>query len=319
MQYQSVTAGDGTIPVSSLCLGTMNFGTTVDKATSFQLLDRFVEAGGTFLDTANCYASWIGTGDESELVLGEWIRSRGVADEIVLATKLGARPDPSSQLPLNAEGLSAKVVRSAAEASLHRLGLDRVNLCYAHWDDRSVPFEETLGAFAGLVADGLVDALGYSNCVTWRIERARAIAQRHGWPKITCVQQRHTYLMPGPGISFGLQLPVTPELLDYVQAEPDLTLLGYSPLISGSYTRPDRPILPHYDHPGTARRLAAVRAVADELGVTANQVVLAWMLGGQPPVLPVIGVSSLSQLDECLAAADLVLDDDTRKRLDMTG
>lgn len=318
MRYQHLTRNDKKIPISALCLGTMNFGTTVDKSTSFRLLDRFVEAGGTFLDTANCYASWEGTGDESETVVGEWIRSRGMRDKIVLATKVGARPDPRSRLPLNAEGLSGEVVRRGAEASLRRMGVDHIDLYYAHLDDRSVPLEETLGAFAELVSDGLVGVLGFSNSLAWRIERARALAEANGWPKVTCVQQRHSYLMPAPGVSFGLQVAATPELLDYVQTESDLTLLGYSPLLSGSYTRADRPLLPHYEHPGTEHRLATLRAVADEIDATPNQVVLAWMIGGTPAVLPVIGVSSVGQLDECLAAADLVLDEQVRLRLDAT-
>ena len=318
MRYQHLMGNGRTIPISALCLGTMNFGSAVDKSTSFRVLDRFVEAGGTFVDTANCYASWDGTGDESETVVGEWIRSRGAREEIVLATKVGGRPDPRSRLPLNAEGLSAEVVHAGAEASLRRLGVDHIDLYYAHLDDRSVPLEETLGAFAERVSDGVVRAIGFSNTPAWRVERARALAEEHGWPKVTCVQQRHTYLMPAPGVSFGLQMAATPELLDYAHAESGLVLLGYSPLLSGSYTRPDRPLLPHYEHPGTARRLTTLRGVAEEVNATPNQVVLAWMLGGTHAVLPVIGVSSVDQLDECLAAADLVLDDDVRLRLDST-
>ena len=109
---------------------------------------------------------------------------------------------------------------------------------------------------------------------------------------------------------------VTEADLAYVRGEPDLTLTGYSPLLGGSFTRPDRPFEPGYDHPGTTRRLAALAAVAGDLGGSVNTVVLAWMLGGDPPVLPILGVSSVAQLDEALAAADLVLDDAQRSRID---
>ncbi|MFD7665566.1 aldo/keto reductase [Streptomyces sp. NPDC059788] len=319
MRYRTLGGGSGPT-VSALCLGTLPFGTSVDEATSFALLDRFAEAGGTFVDTADNYACWVpgGTGDESELLLGRWLRSRGARDRTVLATKVGARPDPSRgpEWPANLEGLGEKTVRAGIDGSLRRLGTDRVDLYYAHVEDRDVPLEETVGAFAGLVQDGTVGVLGLSNHATWRLAEARRIAAAQGLPGFRAVQQRHTYLRPRFGADSGLQRETDEELLDYAAAHEDLTLLGYSTLMHGAYARPEQPLLERYDHPGSVARLRVVREVAAEAGATVNQVVLAWLMGGRVPVVPVLGVSSLTQLDEALAAVDLRLDAAQRARLD---
>ncbi|MFE0808460.1 aldo/keto reductase [Streptomyces sp. NPDC058848] len=305
---------------SALCLGALPFGTTVDEKTSFAILDRFTEAGGDLVDTADNYAFWVpgGTGDESESTVGRWLASRRMHDKVVISTKAGARPTvPGSGLE-TAEGLSAPVIRKAAEDSLRRLGTDRLDLYWTHIEDRSVPLEETLGALEELVGGGKVSVLGCSNHTTWRTERARSIARANGWTAYTCVQQRHSYLQP----RFDIGLPesghvhVTAELLDYVRSEPDLTLMAYSSLLSGAYTRPDKTLPAAYDHPGTGQRLSVLREVADELGATPNQVVLAWLLGGDPPVIPIVGVSSVAQLDEVLGAVELGLPAESRARLD---
>ncbi|WP_312877517.1 aldo/keto reductase [Lentzea indica] len=310
--------GEG-LGVSALCLGTMYFGTTVDERQAFAVLDRFVEAGGTFIDTANTYSFWVpgGTGVESEELLGRWLASRRVRDQVVLATKVGALPDPpGAAWPEHAEGLSREVVRAQAAASMRRLGVDHLDVYYAHIEDRRTPLHDTVATFASLVTDGLVRATGCSNHAAWRVAAAREIAKASGLPGFSCVQQRHTYLRPRPGADFGANPHVSDEMLDYARAEPDLTVLGYSVLLSGAYTRADRPLPEQYDHDDSRRRLAVLADVAAELGATRNQVVLAWLMGGDPPVLPVLGVSSVSQLDECLDALDLVLDDEQRQRLD---
>jgi aryl-alcohol dehydrogenase-like predicted oxidoreductase len=309
------------IDVSALCLGTMYFGTTVDEESAFAVLDRFVEAGGTFVDTANTYSFWVpgGTGVESEELLGRWLASRGIRDQVVLATKVGALPvPPDAAWPEHAEGLSRDVVRAQAEASLRRLRTDRLDVYYAHIEDRRTPLHDTVATFASLVTDGLVRAVGCSNHAAWRVAQAREIARASGVPGFTCVQQRHTYLRPRPGAEFGANPHISDEMLDCARTEPDLTVLGYSVLLSGAYTRDDRPLPEQYDHADSRRRLAVLAEVAAELGATPNQVVLAWLMGGDPPVLPVLGVSSVSQLDECLGALDLELTAEHRHRLDAT-
>jgi aryl-alcohol dehydrogenase-like predicted oxidoreductase len=301
---REISLGDSGARVSALCLGTMFFGTTVDVPTSFRLLDRYYEAGGRFLDTADIYAFWVDgcEGGESESLLGRWMEQRGNRDELFLATKVGAAPD---------DDLTPATIRRGAEASLRRLKTDRIDLFYAHKDDRSVPLEETVGGFGELVADGTVHHLGCSNTMAWRIERARAIA---GAARYCCVQQRHSYLRPRPGAHFEGQLASSDELLDYVESE-GITLLAYAALITGAYSRADRPVPDGYAGPEADARLAALREVAGETGATPNQVVLAWMMQGTPPVIPLIGASGEEQLAENLGALDVELSAEQLERL----
>ncbi|MER5211758.1 aldo/keto reductase [Streptomyces sp. NPDC002838] len=310
--------------VSVLALGAMLFGSRTDEKTSFDVLDRYVEAGGNFIDTSDNYAFWIdgGQGGQSEELLGRWRKSRGIGDEIVIATKLGARPlAPGTSYVDNPEGLSAKVIRESAERSRERLGVEKLDLLYAHIEDHTVPLRETVEGFAELVAEGTVGLLGVSNHAVWRVERARALAAAAGLPGYEVLQYEHSYLRPRtdvPGEIFpdGSLGAAGPHLLGYLRAEPGLTLVAYSPLLKGTYAHPDRPLLPGYDHPGTPPRLAALREVARETGATVNQVVLAWQIGGELPVVPLAGASSMAQLEENLAAVDLELTAEQRARLD---
>jgi aryl-alcohol dehydrogenase-like predicted oxidoreductase len=306
--------------VSALCLGTLPFGTIVDEATSFALLDRFVERGGTFVDTANCYCFWLDgcCGDESELLLGRWLASRAVREEVAVATKLGARPDPSrgELWPANREGLGAQVVARAARDSLKRLGVERIDLLYGHVDDPAAPVEETVAAFGALVAEGIAAQVGVSNQTVDRLVGSHAAAAAQGVAAYTAVQQRHTYLTPAPDADFDYQVHVDADLLAYADTRPDLTVLAYGPLVNGAYTNPGKELQEQYRHAGTQRQLDVLREVAKATGATANQVVLAWLSGGSPSVLPVIGVSEPGQLDEALDAVELNLTNDQRELLD---
>lgn len=302
-------------------LGAIPFGSTVDDETSFAIMDRFVAAGGTTIDTSNNYPYWLDgcTGDENELCIGRWLKSRGNRDEVRISTKVGARPrTPDDKTPGNWEGLSAKVIEAAVEGSLERLGTDRIDVYWAHVEDRSVPLEETLETFHRLVEQGKVREVGASNLPAWRLERARTTAAAHGWTPYTQVQLRHSYVRPRPDarLQANGHTIATDDMLDYVRSEPDLTLWVYSSLMAGGYVRADKPFDPAFDHPGTTRRVATLREVAAKLGVTPNQVVLAWLTGGAPAVLPIVGASTVAQLDETIAAADLTLDDEIRARLD---
>ncbi|MFC1400146.1 MULTISPECIES: aldo/keto reductase [Streptacidiphilus] len=310
--------------VSVLSLGAMRMGSSTDEATSFAILDRYVEAGGNFIDTSDNYAFWDdgSQGGQSEELLGRWRRSRGIGDEITIATKLGARPlAPGTGYIDNPEGLSAKVIRESAERSRERLGLDRLPLLYAHIEDPRVELRETVEGFAELVAEGTVGLLGVSNHWAWRVERARNIAAAAGLPGYEVLQYRHTYLRPRADLPGQLSRDgdhglVGADLLSYLREDPRLTMVAYSPLADGGYTRSDKPLNAAFDHPGTEVRLAALRQVAGETGATLNQVVLSWLIGGEVPILPLVGASSVAQLEESLAAVDLELTEDQRTRLD---
>ncbi|GAA3107823.1 MULTISPECIES: aldo/keto reductase [Nonomuraea] len=302
-----------------IALGTIPFGTSVGMDETFAILDRYHEAGGTRIDTANNYPFWVEgcSGDESELAIGAWLAARGTRDEMVISTKVGARPTVPGDVTLDsAEGLSAEVVAKGVEGSLQRLGTDRIDVYWAHVDDRDTPLEETLGAFDAVVRAGKARAIGASNMAAWRLERARNISAGHGWTPYTYLQLRHTYLRPRPGArpaESGHRL-VNDDTLDYLAAESGITLWAYNTLMFGAYTRQDRPIPDIYHHPGTTRRLAALREVAGELGATPNQVVLAWLIGGG--VVPIVGVSTMEQLEEAIGGARLTLDAELRARLD---
>ncbi|WP_344329386.1 aldo/keto reductase [Streptomyces macrosporus] len=300
----------------------MDFGTRLDRETSTTLLDRFVERGGRWIDTANCYSFWSdpsGVGGQSETVIGEWLAARpGVRDRVLISTKVRQQPTVPGKWPESAEGLSAPVVRRAVRESLERLRTDRIDLYWAHAEDRGVPLEETVAAFGEVVSDGLALRLGASNHAAWRVERGRALARGTGVTGWTALQLRYSYVQPRPGtvLPEGGHLHATAESLDYVRSEPELDLWAYSTLLWGSYTRPDRPLPEHYDHPGTARRLAVLAEVAAETGAGAHQVVLAWLAGGDPAIVPIVGVSRVEQLDEAFDAMELRLDAEQRRRLD---
>ena len=248
-------------------------------------------------------------------MLGRWLAARpGMRDRVRISTKVGAAPAADGQV----EGLSAGAVTSAAEGSLRRLGTDHVELHWAHLPDPATPLEETVAAFDGLVTAGSVGRLGCSNHPVWQVERARRIARAEGRTGFTAVQQHHTYLRPRPGVlptvvRFGA---VTDEVIHYVEHHPDVTLWAYTALLSGCYTHADKPLPDGYDHPGTAGRLAVLDEVAAETGTNRNQVVLAWLAGGDPPVTPIVGVSTSEQLDEAVAGVSLELTADQRRRLD---
>jgi aryl-alcohol dehydrogenase-like predicted oxidoreductase len=306
----TMTFGGPTGPrVSMLALGTMMFGTKTDEATSFAILDRFREAGGTFLDTADCYAFWVdgATGHESETLVGRWLAARGCRDEMVIATKLGAQPNPEfgTVWPRNAEGLSAPAIHAAAEGSLKRLGTEHIEVLFAHIEDLSVTFDETVGAFAELIASGEIAVAGVSNHPTTRVKRARAAAAELGVPGYTAVQQRHGFLRARPDASFtSPQEPADDELLAMVR-DGELSMMAYSTLLEGALVREDRPLPRQYQSPENERRVKALWWVADEAGVSRTALGLAWLMRGDPAIVPVVGVSSVAQLDDVLGAVDV--------------
>lgn len=308
---KTIPLGKTGAQVSAFCLGVMYYGTRVGEAMSYRLMDRYVAAGGSFLDSANIYAHWVPgfQGGESEAVVGRWMRERGNRARLFIASKVGFG------YPQVAGGLRAAQIQSECEKSLKRLQTDVIDLYYAHVDDRETPLEETMAAFDRLVQAGKVRHIGASNFLAWRLEQARQVSRAHGWAEYTCIQQRYSYLRPRPGASFGAQISANDDLLDYVASE-GTTLLAYSPLLNGAFTRPDRSIPEQYQGADGAARLAALRALAAERGATANQVVYAWMLQSSPAVIPLMAASTDEQMEENLAALQLTLSAEQMGRLD---
>ncbi|MBP6439970.1 MAG: aldo/keto reductase [Caldilineaceae bacterium] len=306
--------GKSGLDVSIYCLGAMYFGSRNDRATSYRMLDRYVDAGGSFIDTANIYAWWMDgyRGGESETLLGEWLRERGHRSRLFIATKVGFQYDDVKI------GLTAAQIEAECDKSLRRLGVDTIDLYYAHVDDRNAPLEETLAAFDRLVRAGKVRFIGASNFLAWRLAQAHALSEQHGWPDYVCLQQRHTYLRPKPGASFDPQLSLTDDLVDYCRTN-QVTLLAYSSLLSGAYQRADRPVPDEYCGPDADTRLAVLRNVAAARGVTPNQVILAWLVQQNPPIIPVMAASTDAQMAENLDALKITLTDDELALLNTSG
>ena len=307
---RTVALGGTGVEVSVFCLGTMYFGSSTDAATSYRLLDQYVEAGGSFLDTANIYARWVPgyVGGESETLLGRWMRERNTRSQLILASKVGF------EMPGVEQGLRARQIEEECEKSLKRLGVDTIDVYYAHCDDRNTPVEETVEAFDKLVKKGKVRFIGASNFSAWRLEEARWVSRTHGWTEYCCIQQRYSYVRPKPGADFDPQVATNEDLLDYCKTR-GITLLAYSPLLRGAYTRADRPFPEQYIGPDTKARVAVLKDIAEEKKATPNQVVFAWMIHSESCVIPLVAASTTDQMRENLGALNVRLSVDDMARL----
>ncbi|MFN7996519.1 MAG: aldo/keto reductase [Bryobacteraceae bacterium] len=311
---KKIRLGHSDVSVSALCLGTDLIGSRIDTSSSFKLLDLFAEKGGTFIDTGNFYAAWLPgcQGGESESTIGAWLKQRGLRESVAIATKLGF------DYPGCNGGLTAAEIERECEKSLRRLQTDRLDLYYAHRDDPQALVEETMEAFDRLIRAGKVRAIGASNLPVWRIAEANTVARLRGWNSYSVVEQRHTYLRPRHGADFGPQIPINEDMKSYCRRD-GITLIGYSVLLQGAYTRSDRPIPAQYAGPEASDRLEALKSVAAELGATPNQVIIAWMRQGDPPVLPIVAGSRPEQLAENIAALDIQISPEQMDRLNTAG
>ena len=299
------------LEIAPVALGAMNFGTATDKAAAYRVLDAYVDAGGNFIDTSNNYAHWAGTGDESEMLLGEWLRDRGCRDRVVLATKVGFDRHGEGA------GLKREQIEYWIDESLRKLGTDYVDLYYAHTDDANTPIEETMETFDALVKKGKVRCLGASNYDTWRMAEANCLANAKGLTPYTVMQQRFTYLHPkfdaAPKYIFNES--VGRERLRYL-CDKDMPLVAYSCLAKGGY-EVDARIPAEYTVDG---RLAMIREMAKEKGVNTSALVVAWMVNlyrcaGFPRVIPLFASSRVEHFTDNLRGADMVLTDEELERL----
>jgi aryl-alcohol dehydrogenase-like predicted oxidoreductase len=270
-------------------------------------MDAFVEAGGTFLDSADIYTSWVAGshGGVSEEIIGRWQRARGNRCHITIATKVRGRMGSGP----NDEGLSRAHIMAAAEDSLRRLQTDYIDLYQAHWDDLNTPQEETMRAFDDLVRQGKVRYVGASNYAAWRLTRALWVSDR-----LSCV--RFDSLQPHYNLAYRREFEQDLEALCLNQG---IGVVPYSPLgngfLSGKYRRGEA--LPDSARAsGVERRYLNVRGfalldvldvVAAELSATIAQVSLAWLLQRPGMTAPIVGANSVKQLHETLRAVELKL------------
>lgn len=290
---QKIKLGNTGEMISCMGLGTMYFGSKTDEKTSFQMLNKYVEIGGSFLDSANKYASWVPgfQGGESEHLIGRWMKQKANRKNIFIASKVGF---PYGDIP---RSLKKEVVISECEKSLKRLGIETIDLYFAHAYDIETPAEETMEAFYSLKKKGKIRFAGASNYHGWQLFEANASANADGWESFCCIQQRHTYLEPVLRANFGSQLLLTPEIQELCKRN-KISAMAYSPLLGGSYVRDDRPVPVQYQSLTNEYRLTILKKVASDLDVSSNAVVLAWMMQSSPQVIPIVAGGSIEQLEE---------------------
>ena len=305
--------GRTSLETPRLVLGGNVFGWTATGEEAFRILDRFADAGGTMIDTADVYSAWVPghSGGESESLIGAWLKRRGNRGGIRIATKVGM---------LAGEGgkkLEAARIAAAAEASLQRLGVDAIDLYYAHQDDSDTPLEESLTAFDRLVKDGKVLVLGASNYSAERLGEALAISKREGLARYEVLQNEY-HLMGRDRFEGALQKLCLKEEIGtlpyYGLASGFLTGKYRSAADFGQSVRGDR--MGKYLTARGLGVLGTLDTIAAETGATQSQIALAWIAAQPGVTAPIASARTLEQLEELLGAMELELSEDQLARLD---
>lgn len=302
--------GTSDLDVFPLALGGNVFGWTADRDASFAVLDAFVAGGGDFIDTADSYSAWVpgNSGGESETIVGEWLASRK-PENVLVATKVSQHPD--------FRGLSGANVRKAAEASLSRLGVDAIDLYYAHFDDETVPLEETVAAFGQLVTDGLVRHIAVSNYTADRIREWIGISDRLGSARPVAVQP-HYNLVHRNDVEETI-IPVAEEF--------ELSLIPYYSLASGFLTgkyrstdaagqnSPRAQGAAKYATDAGLRIIDALGEIGEAHGASIAATSLAWLRAQPTVAAPIASARSVEQVPDLLAGGRLELAADEVQRL----
>ncbi len=305
--------GRSGLQVSPLCFGGNVFGWTVDEATSFSLLDAWVDAGFNFIDTADVYSRWAPghTGGESETILGKWLRKSGKRDRVVLATKVG------KDMGEGRVGLKPAYIRQAAQASLRRLQTDRIDLYQSHNDDVSTPLADTLAAYGELIAAGKVTAIGASNYSAPRLAEALQVSAQQGLPRYESLQPLYNLYDRAP----------YEDTLEQVCVEHGVGVINFYALaagfLSGKYRSAadagkslrGNSTIGKYLNPRGLKILAALDEVAGELRTSPAAVAIAWLLARPSVTSPIASATSLDQLQTLVDAARLALPDHALQRL----
>jgi len=290
-----------------LALGGNVFGWTVKGEDGFAVLDHFVGAGFSLIDTADVYPKWVpgNVGGESETLIGQWLKSRGRRDRVLLATKVGGEMAPGRK------GLSAANIRQAVEDSLRRLQTDYIDLYQAHYDDPTAPLEETLGAFGELIAAGKVRAIGLSNHEPERFKAALETSRRLGLPRYETLQ---------PLYNLYDREVFEQQFAPLCRAE-EIGVINYYSLASGFLTGKYRT---EQDVKASARArsnrkymtergfriLDALDTVARRLGATPAQIAIAWLIAQPDVTAPIASATSVQQVEQLVQAARLSLDEE---------
>ncbi|MFY9969773.1 MAG: aldo/keto reductase [Roseiarcus sp.] len=302
--------------IAPVVLGGNVFGWTADKATSFAVLDRFAAAGLSAVDTADAYSSWVpgNHGGESETIIGEWMKARGTRGRTIVITKVG------SPMGKGKEGLSARYIEEAVEASLRRLQTDVIDLYLSHWPDQATPFDETLGAYQRLIEKGKIRWCGGSNLTVALLEAAIAAAKARGGPRYEVLQPEYN-LADRHGFENGLA--------DLCLRE-DIGVITYFSLakgfLSGKYrSEEDLTKSPRgggvkaYLNPRGFRILDALEATAKRHKAKPAEVALAWLIARPAVTAPIASATSIEQVDSLVRATELTLSDTDMAALNEAG
>jgi aryl-alcohol dehydrogenase-like predicted oxidoreductase len=310
MEYRRL--GDTGLMVSELCLGCMTFGREASEEDSKRLVDRFLDAGGNFIDTADVYSKGV-----SEEITGRTIK--GVRDDVVLATKVYF---PMGEGP-NDTGLSRKHVTQGCEDSLRRLGTDYIDLYQVHCWDSATPLKETLSALTDLVRSGKVRYIGVSNFTGWQLVKSVCLSEANGLERFVCLQPQYSL------VERNIEREILPICL-----EEGLGVIPWSPLgggfLSGKYRREEEPpegsriseavasMEEHWDRRATDRNwraLDVVGRISEETGKSYAQISLNWLLRQDGVTAPIIGARTLEQLEDNLGASGWTLDEEQVEEL----
>lgn len=288
----------------------MQFGWTADEATSFAVMDAFVEGGGTFIDTADIYTTWgdrgLAGGGVSEEIIGRWLRARRNRDRLVIATKVRGQMTEGP----GGEGLAKARVIRCCEDSLRRLQVDCIDLYQCHWADLATPIDETLAALDELVRAGKVRAIGASNYPAWRLMEALWQSDRHGYARFNSYQPEYSLME-----RVGFEVEARPLCKHY-----DLGVIPYSPLAAGFLTGKYRRgsdvksvrashVRENYANERGFAVIDALERIGHAHGRTVAQTALAWLLSNPVVTAPIIGANTPEQLQESLGAAGYRLDE----------
>jgi aryl-alcohol dehydrogenase-like predicted oxidoreductase len=299
--------------VAPLAFGGNVFGWTVDEPASFRLLDTFVEAGFDLIDTADSYSRWAPghQGGESETIIGRWIARRGRHDDVVIATKVG------SDMGLGYKCLRKDYILKAAEDSLRRLQVDTIDLYQSHWDDDKTPLEETLEAYAQLIRQGKVKAIGASNITAERLAQALRISKERRLPRYETLQplynlyDRSTFEGPLQELCMREQIGV----ITYFSLAAGF-LTGKYRSKTDFAKSPRGAGMEKYLNARGLRILAALDDVGRKYSATPAQIALAWLIARPGVTAPIASATSIDQLNELIAATRIELDADAMRLLD---
>jgi aryl-alcohol dehydrogenase-like predicted oxidoreductase len=312
-------------------LGTMQFGWSIDEGASRSVLDSYTDAGGNFIDTADCYSSWSASmggppnaGGVSEEIIGRWLRDRGHRNEMVIATKvraaMGEQFSDHRATRRQREGLSRRWIMRACEDSLRRLGVDHIDLYQAHFIDPFVPIEETLSAFTDLVRQGKVRYIGCSNFSAWRLMESLWVADRRNLESFVSVQPEYSLLDP---MRSDVEMELAPMCQRY-----GIGMIPYSPLGGGVLTGKYRRGQPLPDSVRAEENAEArfsdknwtivetLVAVAAEAGQTPSQAAVNWLRSKPWVTAPIVGANTPAQLRATIDALDTPLPPEALARLD---